>query len=351
MKVTVGICTWNRAELLDSTLTSLAQVEVPDGVTWQVIVADNNSTDHTPEIIDRHTERLPLTSIFVGRQGKSHALNAIVERLDGDLVLWTDDDVLFAPGWLAAYVETARHYPGADFFGGAITPRFLGPEPAWLRPAWRDLAAAFGERHLGDKPLVIERRRLPFGANLGVRVDLQKEFRFDPDLGRCGEFLLTGEETDMVLRWLHAGHVGIWTPWAHIEHLLTPDRMELEYLTRLFFSNGETKKLQKRQRSLFVRLFRGAWYALGATKHRLRLRCCSAKVSPQEWIYRFVRCNYYWGRAESQWHDLPDWMKPASIRRLKQQRRHPRTACDVISFPKKIERPYASVAMPTVRAA
>ena len=38
----------------------------------------------------------------------------------GDLILWTDDDVLVDPAWLASYVRTAEANPQAAFFGGAI---------------------------------------------------------------------------------------------------------------------------------------------------------------------------------------------------------------------------------------
>ena len=138
MHVTVAIGTWNRAELLDGTLRSLAQATIPAGVTWDVIVANNNCTDHTDAVLDAHAGSLPLSRLHVPRQGRSHALNAMVERLRGDLVLWTDDDVEVAGDWIASYVDAARRWPEAAFFGGRIVPRFLGEEPVWLRPRLAD---------------------------------------------------------------------------------------------------------------------------------------------------------------------------------------------------------------------
>ncbi|REK26320.1 MAG: glycosyltransferase family 2 protein [Planctomycetota bacterium] len=102
--------------------------------------------------------------IFVPQQGKSHALNALVERLDGDLVLWTDDDVRVDRRWLATYVAAARQHREMSFFGGPIVPRFLAPEPSWLRPAWKEVAGVFGERDLGELPLEFDRKELPYGA-------------------------------------------------------------------------------------------------------------------------------------------------------------------------------------------
>jgi glucosyl-dolichyl phosphate glucuronosyltransferase len=173
MHVTVAICTWNRANLLDAALTSLAKAAIPDGVTWDVIVANNNSTDHTEDVLDKQAGRIPLTRMFISQQGKSYALNKVVERLEGDLVLWTDDDVVVAENWITSYVDAANRWPEAAFFGGRIIPRFLGEEPGWLRPAWRVVSGVFGARELGDEPFAFDHKRLPFGANMAVRVEMQ----------------------------------------------------------------------------------------------------------------------------------------------------------------------------------
>ena len=117
MDITVAICTWNRADLLNATLASLAEMTIPPGVRWRVIVADNNSTDHTQQILDQHQQTLRLERVFVREQGKSHALNRVVRQLEGDLVLWADDDVLVDKNWLEAYVHAAQRWPDAAFFG------------------------------------------------------------------------------------------------------------------------------------------------------------------------------------------------------------------------------------------
>ena len=50
MEITVAICTWNRARLLDETLTHLAELVVPSGLEWELLVINNNCTDHTDEV-------------------------------------------------------------------------------------------------------------------------------------------------------------------------------------------------------------------------------------------------------------------------------------------------------------
>ena len=75
--VTVLICTWNRAALLEETLASLAGMNVPSTIRWEVVIVDNNSTDGTRELVDRVTPTFPtpVRYVFERRQGKSFAMN------------------------------------------------------------------------------------------------------------------------------------------------------------------------------------------------------------------------------------------------------------------------------------
>jgi glycosyltransferase involved in cell wall biosynthesis len=325
MHLTVAISTWNRADLLDAALRSLARAIIPAGVTWDVIVANNNSTDHTEAVLDKHLGGLPLGRLFVPRQGKSYALNELVQRLSGDLVLWTDDDVEVAEDWIVSYVEAARRWPEAAFFGGYIIPRFLAAEPAWLRPAWPTLSDVYSARELGDEPFAFDRRRLPFGANMAVRVAVQKRYRYDPELGRRGGLLLAGEETALMEQWLDDGHLGMWVPQSRVAHLITPDHLELAYIRRFFFSLAESQLRHRSADPLLLRVFRGGWYACRAMKYEVLSLFHPQATRPDRWAKHLKRICYGWGRVESQWGHFPRWLKPAPLRCLEQRRPHPRS--------------------------
>jgi glucosyl-dolichyl phosphate glucuronosyltransferase len=301
MHLTVGICTWNRANLLDGTLASLARVAVPPGVTWEVIVANNNSTDPTEAVLDRHARRLPLTRLFVPEQGKSHALNEVVRCLRGDLVLWTDDDVQIPPDWFASYVDAARQWPEAGFFGGRIIPHFLCEEPDWLRPAWRVISGVYAARDLGDEPFRLDRQHLPFGANMAVRVALQKKYRYDPELGRRGHLLLSCEETALMEQWLAEGQIGMWVPQSRVEHVIAPERLDLEFIRRFFFDLGRSKRPAGKPSGTIRGFFRGLWYAGQVLKYRALIAFSPRTTQPYRWMKCLVRISYNRGRVESQW--------------------------------------------------
>ena len=118
MLVTVAICTLNRAESLRRTLDSLVAMHLLTGFSWEVLVVNNNCTDHTDDVIKDFTDRLPVRRLFEPQQGQSRARNCAIDAAKGDYIVWTDDDVVVDPGWLIAYVDAFRRWPNAAVFGG-----------------------------------------------------------------------------------------------------------------------------------------------------------------------------------------------------------------------------------------
>ena len=129
MELSIAICTWNRAELLDRTLDTFEKLELPAGLDWELLVVNNGSSDDTDEVIARRGRHLPLRRLCEPRPGLSHARNLAATEARGELVVWTDDDVSVDPHWAAAYWSAARRYPEASFFGGTIDPWFESDPP------------------------------------------------------------------------------------------------------------------------------------------------------------------------------------------------------------------------------
>src|SRR5262245_13442732 len=102
MRYSVIIPTYNRAADLCGTLESLATLH-PDA-SWEVIVVDNNSHDNTRDVTEEAARRFPaeLSYVFEEEQGRCAALNSGIRASRGEIILTTDDDVRFEPGWLEA---------------------------------------------------------------------------------------------------------------------------------------------------------------------------------------------------------------------------------------------------------
>ena len=118
LSATVLICTYNRAELLAETLLSLRRTRTTRQ--WEIVVVDNNSTDNTRAVVERFATEMPvpLHYVFERRQGKSYALNTGQEQSWGELIVYTDDDVRVAPGWLDAACNPLDTDPTIDYTGG-----------------------------------------------------------------------------------------------------------------------------------------------------------------------------------------------------------------------------------------
>ncbi len=245
MRITVAICTWNRADLLHKTLLRMQQLEIPDGVSWELIVVNNNCTDHTDEVIERRRDgQLPIRRLFVSRQGQCHCRNAAIDAATGAWILWTDDDVLVDPTWLAEYAGAIETNPSFSFMGGSIVPWFESPPPSWLKKHFGRLEGAFAVT-----PIAAETRALNvegndeaiFGANMAFRTEVMRIFPFDTKLGLVGDQPMRGDETDLVMRLVAAGHEGLWVGAAKVQHYIPNQRMTTKYLWDFFYGCGQAQ--------------------------------------------------------------------------------------------------------------
>jgi glycosyltransferase involved in cell wall biosynthesis len=243
MLITVAICTFNRAESLRSTLDSLVAMPVPSDLAWEIVVVNNNSTDHTDDVICEYTGRLPVRREFEPQAGKSNALNRAIDVAKGDYIVWIDDDVLVDPGLLTAYVEAFRRWPEAAVFGGRIRPRYEAPVEKWVIESEAVLVGPYAIRDFGDhlQPLSADDEdHFPFGANWAIRAVEQRAFRYDPELGPVPNRIRNQEETDIIHRLLGSGATGYWIPEAKVEHCIGRDRQTVRYIADYYESWGET---------------------------------------------------------------------------------------------------------------
>src|SRR5215469_3500479 len=150
MFITVAICTHNRAESLRRALDSLVAMKVAGDLEWEVVIVNNNSTDHTDHVIGEYPGRLPIRREFQPQPGHSNARNRAIDAAKGEYIVWTDDDVLVDTNWLKAYAEAFRQWPEAAVFGGRIIPRFEPPAAKWVVESELILEGAYARRDFGS---------------------------------------------------------------------------------------------------------------------------------------------------------------------------------------------------------
>ena len=243
--LSICICTYNRCESLKITLRSLAkQHEIP--LLAEVLVVDNNSDDATRSVTDEFHTALPIRVVHEKKQGLSHARNRAVAESRGDVLLFTDDDVVFDADWLSAYARACADFPAATFFGGRILPDWGGEKPRWLAGECLPLidGVVVWYDHGTQTRLFTPNEPSPFGASFAVRRRLLEEVGgFRTDLGRAGASLGRGEETDFFLRAKQEAAEGVYVGRALCWHRIDRRRLKLWALYRYGIESGKAHKL------------------------------------------------------------------------------------------------------------
>ena len=116
----VIICTRNRASGLHACLERIAQMTYAG--TWEMVLVDNDSTDQTPEVLQRFIRGAPVPAVVVHkkRPGLGAARNAGLAMARGRLLAFTDDDCYPAADWLSEARRAFDAHPDAGVVGGRI---------------------------------------------------------------------------------------------------------------------------------------------------------------------------------------------------------------------------------------
>jgi len=238
-RIAVVVTTYNRPDALERALSAY---HVQDDLDFELLVADDGSTDATRRLVERFAARVPFPVRHVWHEDLGFRAAAIRNRAiaatAADYVVFTDGDCVPLAGFVRSHRRLA--------------------EPGWFVAGNRLLLSRrFTERVLADSPIALERlsavdwtlcflrgdvNRLapllragpgdPLGwrkarpgrwqgaktCNLGVwRADLVRINGFDETYSGWGL-----EDSDLVIRLLHAGvrHKSgrFATPLAHLWH-------------------------------------------------------------------------------------------------------------------------------------
>jgi len=209
LRVSLIVCTRNRAARLPDFLASVAALDAPPGG-WELIVVDNASTDSTPLLLDRFARDapFPVWCLRAAVPGLSRARNVGLAQARGDILAFTDDDCCPRQDYLRALVhvfEEGSH----GFVGGRVVLH----DPSDARVGVRDAPTATEIPRCSFVPA-----GLIHGANMAVRRDVVRAIgEFDPLLG-AGAPCMAGEDTDYIARAVWAGWSGRYDPRPLVSH-------------------------------------------------------------------------------------------------------------------------------------
>ncbi len=222
LPVTVAVCTRDRTTDLAMCLDSLSRLRYPN---LDILVVDNApATDATRKLVQ---DCYPAVRyVLEPRPGLDWARNRAILEAKGDVVAYTDDDVIVDPGWIDEIVRVFQEDATVMAVTGMVVPWELETEAQWLferyggfnrgfDPKWALLGKAHAHlaaiRYIGSG-------QFGTGANMAFRKKVFEAIgAFDPALD-VGTVTNGGGDLEMFFRLLREGYGLMYEPKALVWH-------------------------------------------------------------------------------------------------------------------------------------
>ena len=246
-RLTIIICTHNRADLLMRTIASINASIRPRDCELSIMVVANACSDDTVATLDNYIQQpaedaVPLVYFEEPKAGKSFALNLALRKVEEGFACFIDDDHRVDTHFLVGISKTLSSHPDCSFFCGRIIPDWTGNEPAWIHDTGQYQVYPLPVPHFDpgnqSRSLSLD-DALPGGGDLIIKTDLLKRIGdFSVSLGPQGHNLMGGEDSDYVKRLLNSGATLIYSPSITQYHYVDPKRLTLIFLITLSFQRS-----------------------------------------------------------------------------------------------------------------
>jgi GT2 family glycosyltransferase len=232
LSLSLVIPTYKRVEDAERCLASVQQQSLED---FEVLLVDNSPAGDLRARIDtlNAAARIRTRYVHEPRLGLHNARHAGARAATGDVVVFTDDDAEFDPGWLAAYARCFDAHREMAAAGGRVLPKWDAPPPAWLAAALQRDPSMFPALSLLD--LSPEFRLTDDGIFFGVNMAVRREVLFaaggfNPEI--FGERWLGDGETGLNRKLWSRGQLIGYVPDALVYHHVSRERMTVAYLRK-----------------------------------------------------------------------------------------------------------------------
>ena len=237
------ICTYNNAALLDRALECLSRQTAPPE-RWSVLVIDNNCTDETASVVERHRSegRIPgLRRTVETQQGLTAARLCGVRSTESVWMAFIDDDCFLDEHWVESALAFASEHPGCGAFGGRNVLHWEAPPTEFLAK----YGAVFAQQEHGPEAIRFD-LQVPYrpalaGAGLVMRREALERSGWleHQQIGeREGGSLASGGDQEIVIRIAKAGYELWYTPDCVLRHFIPQRRTSEAYMASLYYGIG-----------------------------------------------------------------------------------------------------------------
>lgn len=249
MFVSIIIPTYNRAHSIKYTIDSFLNQNYPKE-DYEIIVCDNNSTDNVKKVILDYAEKYGeerIKYMFEGRQGVHYARNSAAKAAKGDILYFTDDDMLADRNLLKELMPIFDNSK-VGLATGRILPRWEKTPPKWINKYCRNTMLSLND--LGRKTMVVRYDIGVFSCHEAIRREafwetggFHPEYTKDEYYGD-GE---TGLNEDIIHNGWLVGYVGK----SKIFHMIPCKRMTQEHINKFMANSGNADSYREYRRKAF----------------------------------------------------------------------------------------------------
>lgn len=234
--VTVAVCTRDRPADMRLCLDALSKLDYPY---LEILVIDNApSSNATKELI---TSQYPhMRYVRELRPGLDWARNRAILEATGEIIAYTDDDVVVDPGWAKALAQVFAEHSEVMAVTGLVVPYELETEAQVLFELYGGFGRGFEQKWYSRVDSTtpwqwLGAGQFGTGANMAFRRSLFDTIGyFNPALD-VGTITNGGGDLEMYYRVLKEGYTLVYEPKAMIRHR---HRRETETLRRQISYNG-----------------------------------------------------------------------------------------------------------------
>lgn len=226
--LSVVIATYNGADYIKRCLNSFTRQSISKDK-FEVIVVNNNSSDHTNQIVSPFVNQHPnIILLEEKQQGVSYARNLGISSSKGKYICFIDDDAYADSDWLKNILYAFENItPQPAVIGGEILPYYTSDKPVWF-------ADEYEVRTKGDKPRFLSLDECNSGfpeSNFNVRKQILDETGyFSTDFGPKGEQMIFGEGSELSRR-ISSNHPNFWyDPCIFVYHIVLQRNMSIKYI-------------------------------------------------------------------------------------------------------------------------
>lgn len=286
LKISVIICSYNRAKYIIKAIDSLYNQTVSKEL-YETIVVDNNSIDNTKELCLQYIAAHPDYNIRYfeeKRQGASFARNTGVVHSKGSLIAFMDDDAIAEKDFIKNILLFFETHSDADGLGGRIIPKYIPEEPKWMSYYVSSLVGNFD---YSDKVEEFKPGKYPLESNMIVKKeDFIEVGGFNTNLpGVIGTLRIGGEGKEFFYKLQERNKKIYYDPSVRVHHVVEVNKLTREYMYRVASGIGRGERvrtLAKGKLTYYKKFFEyifklGASYILAA---KYTLQGSPAKASP-----------------------------------------------------------------------